>query len=88
MVEPVMISKEMTESRETKVDALVSRCNRKIQEAAKQGLHRTIFLCDKDDLSEGPFYAEVRAKFEKAGYCIVPTGYNGGVWQLTEDIEW
>ena len=31
---------------------------------------------------------EVREKFRKAGYKIKPTGYIGGVWQLTEDISW
>ena len=31
---------------------------------------------------------EVKAKFRQAGYVIKPTGYIGGVWQLTEDIMW
>lgn len=31
---------------------------------------------------------EVAEKFIKAGYKIKPTGYIGGVWQLTEDIMW
>lgn len=31
---------------------------------------------------------EVRERFRKAGYKIKPTGYIGGVWQLTEDIMW
>jgi hypothetical protein len=31
---------------------------------------------------------EIRAKFTQAGYVIKPTGYIGGVWQLTEDICW
>lgn len=31
---------------------------------------------------------EIKAKFRQAGYIIKPTGYSGGVWQLTEDICW
>ena len=31
---------------------------------------------------------EIREKFRQAGYIIKPTGYIGGVWQLTEDICW
>ena len=36
-----------------------------------------------DDYAE-----EIKAKFKQAGYIIKPTGYIGGVWQLTEDICW
>ena len=31
---------------------------------------------------------EIREKFRQAGYIIKPTGYIGGVWQLTEDLMW
>lgn len=31
---------------------------------------------------------EVKKRFQKAGYIVKPTGYIGGVWQLTEDICW
>lgn len=31
---------------------------------------------------------EIKKRFQKAGYIIKPTGYIGGVWQLTEDIYW
>ena len=34
------------------------------------------------------YASEVKAKFKAAGYVIKPTGYIGGVWQLTEDIMW
>ena len=34
------------------------------------------------------YASEVKLKFIKAGYTIKPTGYIGGVWQLTEDICW
>ena len=38
---------------------------------------------DFDDYAD-----EVRQKFLQAGYIIKPTGYIGGIWQLTEDICW
>lgn len=31
---------------------------------------------------------EIKKRFRDAGYVIKPTGYIGGVWQLTEDICW
>ena len=31
---------------------------------------------------------EIKERFTQAGYRIKPTGYVGGVWQLTEDICW
>ena len=34
------------------------------------------------------YAGEVKEKFKQAGYIIKPTGYIGGVWQLTEDICW
>jgi hypothetical protein len=34
------------------------------------------------------YVSEVKTKFKAAGYVIKPTGYIGGVWQLTEDIMW
>lgn len=34
------------------------------------------------------YASEVKEKFRQAGYTIKPTGYIGGVWQLTEDICW
>ena len=34
------------------------------------------------------YQEEIKKKFKQAGYIIKPTGYIGGVWQLTEDICW
>lgn len=34
------------------------------------------------------YQTEIKERFRKAGYIIKPTGYIGGVWQLTEDICW
>ena len=36
-----------------------------------------------DDYSD-----EIKKRFTNAGYRIKPTGYIGGVWQLSEDIHW
>ena len=36
-----------------------------------------------DDYSD-----EIKKRFTSAGYRIKPTGYIGGVWQLSEDICW
>lgn len=36
-----------------------------------------------DDYAE-----EIKKMFTDAGYIVKPTGYIGGVWQLTEDIMW
>lgn len=34
------------------------------------------------------FYEPVKAEFQKNGYTFRPTGYIGGVWQLTEQVCW
>ena len=31
---------------------------------------------------------EIERKFISFGYVVKPTGYIGGVWQLTKDIMW
>ena len=36
-----------------------------------------------DDYSD-----EIKKLFTDAGYRVKPTGYIGGVWQLSEDIHW
>lgn len=88
MAEPMMITKEMRDSRAEKVDAIIERVNSDIKRAAEKGLHECYFACDKDSYSDAPFYEEVRERFESYGYRIKPTGFIGGVWQRTENIEW
>lgn len=34
------------------------------------------------------FDDEVKEEFKKHGYTFAPTGYIGGVWQITENICW
>lgn len=88
MIEPMRITKEMRESREEKVNAIIERVNADIKRAAEKGMHECYFDCGKDSYSDGPFYKEVRECFERCGYRIKPTGFIGGVWQRTEHIEW
>ena len=34
------------------------------------------------------YASEIKARFQRAGYTIKPTGYISGVWQKTEHIHW
>lgn len=84
MVEPIKITDEIRTEHQMRIDRCVERQNDRIRDMMKGGHHRCCFLLDKYDTD----YAEVRAIYERAGYTIKPTGYIGGVWQLTEDICW
>lgn len=84
MTEPLKITEEMKNDRQERIDKIIDRQNKRIQQAVADGMHECIFYPDKNDAE----YAVVRAKFESAGYQIKPTGYIGGVWQRTEDICW
>jgi len=88
MVEAMQITKEMKESRQSKIDKIVSKINKDIKRAVEEGCNSTYFDCDKDSYSTEDFYDDVRQIFERAGYTIRPTGYYGGVWQRTEHIMW
>lgn len=88
MVEAMQITKEMKESRQSKIDKIVSKINKDIKEAVEKGCNSTYFACDKDSYDTEDFYDDVRRIFERSGYTIRPTGYYGGVWQRTEHIMW
>lgn len=88
MTEPMMITENMRNDREEKVSKIIENINRDIKRASEKGLHECYFACSKDSYSEATFYKEVREKFESYGYRIKPTGFIGGVWQRTENIEW
>ncbi len=88
MTEPMMITENMRNDREEKVSKIIENINRDIKRASEKGLHECYFACSKDSYSEAAFYKEVREKFESYGYRIKPTGFIGGVWQRTENIEW
>lgn len=88
MTEPMMITREMRDSRAEKASKIIENINRDIKRASEKGLHECYFACSKDNYSQAPFYEEVRERFESYGDRIKPTGYIGGVWQHTEHIEW
>lgn len=63
--------------KEAEIDTLIA-------ESFRRGYRKAFFPIDKSDVD----YEYFRALYEANGYRIVPTGYIGGVWQLTEDICW
>lgn len=56
---------------------------RDIQIASERGLRRTCF-----NPYDHRHYDAIKREFENKGYYFTPTGYVGGVWQLTENINW
>lgn len=54
-----------------------------IRRAQERGLRETCF-------NPRPYeqYEAAKRKYQSLGYEIKPTGYIGGVWQLTEHIHW
>lgn len=83
---PLPITDEMKKAKQEKLEKMYEKVNTRIQKAIERGCCSTYFPCDKD--RDKDIYDEVRAKYEAVGYIIKPTGYIGGVWQLTEDICW
>ena len=64
------------------LDAQAAGVMQSIERAASSGASTTCF-------SVHPRYADdVKKLFIKTGYTFKPTGYVGGVWQLSEDICW
>ena len=82
----IEITQEMKNAHAQRIASVEARVDKRITMALEDGRNITYFPCDKD--SDADVYAEIRAKYERAGYRIIPTGYIGGVWQLTEDICW
>lgn len=80
------ITNEMKNARANKIAKIENNIDERIKRAIERGESYTYFPCDKD--SDKDVYDEIRSKYERAGYKIKPTGYIGGVWQLTEDICW
>lgn len=56
---------------------------RSIQRASEQGYRKTCF-----NPSDNRYYDAVKKEFLKNGYWFTPTGYIGGVWQRSENINW
>ena len=72
-----------------KTDEHDEELNKHIQKVLKDIERR-----NAEGLSYAPFAVdyryekEVKQLFLAKGYRFEPTGYIGGVWQLTEDIHW
>lgn len=82
----IEITQEMKDARAQRVANIEARVDDQIKMALNNGRNRAYFACDKE--RDADVYDEVRAKYERAGYRIIPTGYIGGVYQRTEDICW
>ena len=82
----VEITNEMKNAKAKRIAEVEAKVDAQIKLGIECGQTRRVFCCDKD--GDADVYDEVRAKYERAGYKIVPSGYCGGVWQLTEDICW
>lgn len=82
----IEITNEMKSAKEKRIAEVEKKVDAQIKLGIEYGQNRRVFCCDKE--ADADVYDEVRKKYERAGYKIVPTGYSGGVWQLTEDICW
>lgn len=82
----ISITKEMKDISRKRMAEVEIKVDNQIKRAVERGESTAYFACDKDGDSD--VYAEIRAKYEREGYRIVPTGYIGGVWQRTEHICW
>lgn len=79
-----IVRNEMWQDREylAEIKEQASRVMRQIETAKTAGRTRTCFSPSL------PYRDEVKKMFADKGYTFKPTGYCGGVWQLTEDICW
>ena len=81
-------------SREEIINRFCDMLQKNILEESKKGYHSTVFYVSTPiEVGEhvfrfSAFEDEIAEKFIAAGYVIKPTGYIGGVYQLTKDICW
>lgn len=80
------ITNEMKNTRNDRIAKIEKKIDERIRKAVERGESYCYFPCDKE--TDKDVYDEICEKYEKAGYKIKPTGYIGGVWQLSEDICW
>ena len=80
------ITQEMKNAKAERIAKIEKKIDDRIRSAVERGNTYTYFPCDRD--VDKDVYDEIRRKYERAGYEIKPTGYIGGVWQLSEDICW
>ncbi len=74
----VLFSQDLTE-----YEKCVQGVMRDIEQASKKGYRDTHF-----SVRNNSFYEAVKQEFKNNGYTFKPTGYIGGVWQMTEHIHW
>jgi hypothetical protein len=60
----------------------IDNINDRIERAKKEGRTKTCFCPDHR------YEEELKRLYASKGYSFSPTGYIGGVWQLTENICW
>ena len=82
----IKITDEMRNIKQKRIDEVCKRVDRQIERAINNKRNICLFDCDMD--ADTDVYYEVRRMYEAEGYKIVPTGYNGGVWQRSENICW
>lgn len=76
------------------VDLFCDKLMKEISDTNKKGKRSTVFWTSCIDLDNGTtvrfddYSNDIKKVFTSHGYTIKPTGYIGGVWQLTEDIIW
>jgi hypothetical protein len=78
-------SRQITENhdiRRQEIEQALSYQIDRIARARAQGLSYASFNVPSK------YEYEIREMFLKKGYSFRPTGYSGGVWQLTENICW
>ena len=61
----------------------IASINNRIQSAKQNGMRRCYFCSNGEE-----FEHVLREMYIAKGYEVFPTGYCGGVWQLTTDICW
>lgn len=84
-------------------DVAIEECKRRTEERIRETIKRGRNSCCLVDTgcylkedgtigNSGDRYvdceSEIKSWLISLGYRIEPTGYSGGVWQLTEDIHW
>lgn len=82
MIKP--ITDEMKAMSEKHFNDLCEKQNRSIERAVRRG--HTSCVCAI--YTDHPLWERFKTEYERAGYIITPTGYIGGIWQLTYDMSW
>lgn len=80
----IKITEEMKNISNKRFEELCSMVDERISHAVENGRCSACFPIDKHD----EHYERIKKEYEANGYKIKPTGYIGGVWQLTEYITW